>query len=299
MMFLLLSGYCFGWGKDGHRIVNRVAIQMLPTDIPKFLRGRHALDEIEYLGPEPDRWRSGEEANLEEASAPEHFIDLELADLAAPVGLPERRFDFLRQLSNAETRRPGSAPRLTPQSVGLLPWQADECFERLQTDMHEYRARVAAHRSLDGSEQAILYDAGLLGHYVADGSQPLHTTVNYNGWVEMPNPEGFTSSRGIHSQFETEFVHDNLHAADVSALVPAASRLLVSPFEDFLDYLRETHRQVTQVYRLEKQGGFTGSGTAESRSFTAERLAAGASMLRDMIYTAWVRSAAGSPVSLR
>jgi len=34
-----------------------------------------------------------------------------------------------------------------------------------------------------------------------------------------------------------------------------------------------------------------GSGTAESREFTAERLAAGASMLRDMIYSAWLESA--------
>ena len=32
-------------------------------------------------------------------------------------------------------------------------------------------------------------------------------------------------------------------------------------------------------------------GTAESREFTAKRLAAGASMLRDMIYTAWLDSA--------
>jgi dihydroorotate dehydrogenase len=38
-----------------------------------------------------------------------------------------------------------------------------------------------------------------------------------------------------------------------------------------------------------------GAGTAESREFTAERLAAGASMLRDMIYTAWLES--GKPVA--
>jgi hypothetical protein len=42
---------------------------------------------------------------------------------------------------------------------------------------------------------------------------------------------------------------------------------------------------------LDKAGGFAGAGTAESREFTAERLAAGASMLRDMIYTAWLESA--------
>ena len=48
---------------------------------------------------------------------------------------------------------------------------------------------------------------------------------------------------------------------------------------------------VEKVYQLEKAGGFVGAGSPESRDFTAERLAAGASMLRDMIYTAWVESA--------
>jgi len=49
------------------------------------------------------------------------------------------------------------------------------------------------------------------------------------------------------------------------------------------------------VYQLEKAGGFVGAGTPESRAFTAERLAAGASMLRDMILTAWVDSAQPVP----
>jgi hypothetical protein len=56
-------------------------------------------------------------------------------------------------------------------------------------------------------------------------------------------------------------------------------------------YLRHSATWVEKVYQLEKAGGFEGRGTAESRSFTAERLAAGASMLRDMIYTAWLQSA--------
>ena len=38
-----------------------------------------------------------------------------------------------------------------------------------------------------------------------------------------------------------------------------------------------------------------GAGTAESRAFTADRLAAGASMLRDLINAAWVES--GKPVN--
>jgi hypothetical protein len=60
-------------------------------------------------------------------------------------------------------------------------------------------------------------------------------------------------------------------------------------------YLRQTKTYVEQVYQLEKVGGFVGAGTPQSREFTAERLAAGASMLRDMIYAAWLESANPAP----
>ena len=280
----------FGWGSDGHKIVNRVAIETLPASMPAFLRTPQALDEIEYLGPEPDRWRSSAAPELSAAQAPEHFLDMELADVAAPDGLPEQRYDFLHDLDVAGRRYPDFADRLAPQKVGLLPWQVNEDFERLQVDMRDYRMLRAGHQDTYGAQLAILYDIGCLGHYVADGSQPLHTTINYNGWVESKNPEGFTRQHGIHSQFETEFVHNNLNAQDIQPLIPAA-RVLQMPFQEFLFYLQTTHRQVAQVYRFEKRGGFEGHGSAASRSFTAERLASGATMLRDMIYTAWAESA--------
>jgi hypothetical protein len=66
-------------------------------------------------------------------------------------------------------------------------------------------------------------------------------------------------------------------------------------FLSYVAYLRHTYSYVEKVYQLEKAGGFLGAGTAESREFTAERLAAGASMLRDMIYTAWLESAKPVP----
>jgi hypothetical protein len=59
--------------------------------------------------------------------------------------------------------------------------------------------------------------------------------------------------------------------------------------------LRHTGTYIEKVYQLDKAGGFTGAGTPESRDFTAERIAAGASMLRDMIYAAWVDSAQPVP----
>jgi hypothetical protein len=66
-------------------------------------------------------------------------------------------------------------------------------------------------------------------------------------------------------------------------------------FDSYVAYLRHTYTYVEKVYQLEKAGGFVGAGTTESRAFTAERLAAGASMLRDMIYTAWLESAKPVP----
>lgn len=294
LCFLLIAlsiPRAFGWGKDGHKMINRVAMEMLPGGPPAFLRTALAIDQVEYLGPEPDRWRSSAESELSATEAPDHFIDLEFADRAAPDGLPALRFDFIRDLYRAETEHPKLAAKFTPQRVGLLPWQANEDFERLREDMRTYRMRVTARQPTYGVEQAILYDAGLLGHYVGDGSQPLHTTIDYNGWVEAENPEDFTRRRGIHGRFETEFVQNNMHASDVRALVPAEPRILDSPFRDFVDYLRVSHARVAEVYRLDKRGGFDGAGTARSRSFTAERLAAGAAMLRDMIVTAWAQSA--------
>jgi hypothetical protein len=66
-------------------------------------------------------------------------------------------------------------------------------------------------------------------------------------------------------------------------------------FDSYVAYLRHSSTFVEKVYELEKAGGFIGAGTPESREFAAERLAAGASMLRDMIYTAWLDSAKPVP----
>jgi hypothetical protein len=143
-------------------------------------------------------------------------------------------------------------------------------------------------------EQAILFYAGWLGHYVGDGSMPLHTTIQYNGWTG-PNPNGYTTGHQIHSQFESSFVAANIHAPEVQAKMTPSKAIDGDIFSSYMAYLRHTYMFVEKVYQLDKAGGFVGAGTPDSREFTAERLAAGASMLRDMIYTAWLDSAKPVP----
>ena len=264
-------------------MINRLAASSLPAGVPAFLRSEVAVNEIEYLGPEPDRWRSTSEPELNAAQAPEHFIDLEPADALGP--LPRLRLDFEAKVFAAGER---------PEKIGLQPWEATEVWERLKAALREYRRLAAAGQDTRGAEAAAIFYAGWLGHYVGDGSQPLHTTIQYNGWVG-PNPNNYTTGRQIHWQFEGPFVAANLHEPEVRAKMTEAKAIEGDPFVSYVAYLRLSATYVEKVYQLEKVGGFAGAGTAESREFTAARLAAGASMLRDMIYTAWLESAKPVP----
>lgn len=276
---LVQSPLANAWGNDGHRIINRLAATSLPADAPAFFRAESVLNEIEYLGPEPDRWRSPAEPELSSAQAPEHFIDLEPADALGP--LPHKRFDFEAKVYAAGDR---------PDRIGLQPWQAIEVWDRLKAAMRQYRTMTANHEDTAPVEHAIEFYAGWLGHYVGDGANPLHTTIQYNGWTG-PNPNGYTTAHQIHYQFESPFISANIHLPDVSARMTAVKAIDGDMFDAYVAYLRVTATSVEKVYEFEKAGGFVGAGSADSRAFAAQRLAAGASMLRDMIYSAWLDSA--------
>ena len=287
---LLALQPAYGWGRDGHLMINRLAALYLPQDVPAFLRNGEAIDTIEYLGPEPDRWKNRAEEELSSTQSPDHFIDMEWADYAG--ALPKRRYDFIRALAAAQPAHPDIP--LTPEKVGMQPYQVEEVYERLKSTLRDYRRLVAANQDTRPAETAILFYAGWLGHYVGDASQPLHTTDKYNGWVG-PNPNGYTTEHKIHWQFEGPFVAANINSHEVAEKMSAAKVIDGDMFDAYVAYLRHTATYVEKVYQLEKAGGFVGKGSPESREFTAERLGAGASMLRDMIYTAWIRS--GDPVA--
>jgi hypothetical protein len=302
LISVLATQPAWAWGSDGHKLISRLAIQYLPADVPAFLRNGNALDTVEYLGPEPDRWRNRAEQELSDTQAPEHFIDMEWAVFAevpcaatapgcGPDGkmFPRKRYDFIRALAAAQPAHPGIT--LTPEKVGLQPWQVEEVWQRLKVDFREYRKLVAANQDTAPVQTAILFDCGWLSHYVADGSMPLHTSIQYNGWTG-PNPNGYTTEHKIHALFESINVAANIKPADVAPLV-AATQPTPIPDEwlQYLAYLNHTNTLVEKTYQLEKSGAFTGPGTPEGKAFTAERLAAGAIELRDLIASAWTHSA--------
>jgi hypothetical protein len=278
----------WSWGAEGHQYINRVAAQHIPTDMPRFLR--RAVTEITYLGPEPDRWRNPATIALKNAQEPDHFIDLERVAWLDPF--PPGRYEFYRKLYEHRAAATDHPDDYLPERVGLQPYIVMEIYGRLVSAFHQYRQLRDQHQPTAAVEHAIVFYAGWLGHYVADGSQPLHTTIHYNGWVG-PNPNGYTTEHTIHAQFESTYLAQNITARDFAGLVHAPERL-TDPFAQYLSYLRQSNKLVEKVYALDKVHAFAGKGSPEALDFVSQRLAAGAQMLLDLWYTAWLESASFS-----
>ena len=291
-LLCLQSASVFGWGNEGHEYINRIAAERIPAEMPRFLR--RAVAELTYLGPEPDRWRSPSEYALKDSQEPDHYIDLERVAWLDP--LPPGRYEFYRKLYEKRAATVDHPDDYLPERVGLQPYITMEVFGRLKAAFREYRHRREVHQPIAPVEHAIVFYAGWLGHYVADGSQPLHTTIRYNGWVG-PNPKGYTTEHGIHAKFESTYVAQNITAQQFAKLMHAPERL-ADPFADYVAYLRESNRQVEKVYVIEKAGGFTGKGSPEAFDFTTHRLAAGSQMLLNLWYTASLVSAASPETAL-
>jgi hypothetical protein len=266
------------WGELGHRLIGAAAAAALPAEMPGFFRA--AADQLSYLNPEPDRWRSRAERTLDPAmdaaTAPEHYIDME----RVPNGALDARdrFAYLDSLR---------AHNVDAAGAGLLPFRILELSQRLREEFRLWRAASDAHTK-EWIEARIVNDAGILGHYVADGSNPHHTTIHFDGWVG-DNPNGYTAARGFHARFESLFIQTHFTAGDLH--VDEAPRVFPSFRQAILEYLRESNKLVPRLYDLDKHASFDSTTTdANDKQFAAERLAAGARMLRDIWWTAWITS---------
>ncbi len=287
----LATTVAISWGNEGHMAVNKVAAQKVPADMPQVLKQQ--ADYVAYNGPEPDRWREKLESTLKYAQEPDHFMDMEYVGWMKE--LPKDRYLFIRAIYEHRIADPKDATDLMyPEKIGFQPYATVEVYDKLKVAFREYRKAQKEGRSTSEAERNIAYYAGWLGHYVADGANPLHTTKNYNGWTDA-NPNGYTTDKDIHWKMEGPLIGRILATGVTFDDLVGAPKKLDRPFEDYVAYLRESQTKVEQVYRLEKACGFEGNGTSEAREFLRQQLGRGAQMLLNMWYTAWVESAVEPP----
>ncbi len=276
---LLLPQGALAWGEHGHRLSGRAAATRLPKQMPEFFR--KAAAQLEYLNPEPDRWRSKTLVEMNEAFSYDHFLDLEMVPPAALEA--EDRYAYLTALSQAGLKE--------PEKAGLAPFRILELYERLRTEFHLWRnARDKSTRKW--IEQRIVYDAGVLGHYVSDAANPHHATVHYNGWAkDYPNPNGYTTDDTFHRRFETEFVQARVRLDDLLPSINPQPRVVSNPRAEVMAFFKNSNSLVERLYQLDKQTKFDAQTTSpEHKRFAVERLVAGAEMLRALWWTAWTTS---------
>ena len=280
----LIPTLALSYGDDGHRLINNAAALHIPSDMPGFLKANSA--QIVYEGPEPDRWRSNLEKPLEQSQAPDHFIDMEYVDWMKQF--PEDRYKFIAAIYEYRTAHP-EAKIPPPEKIGFQPYITIEVFDRLKVAFREYRHAKARNLPTAQAEANALFYAGWLGHYVGDGANPMHATIQYNGWVG-DNPKGYNTAHDIHYNFESGYVKANLASLQIENMVNAPKHL-DHPFEDYIAYLRTSQGLIEKLYAIDKECGFEGRGSADALQFEKQRLAAGAQMLVNLWYTAWVDSA--------
>ena len=315
---LLLTTQNIGaWGVRGHTLANLAAVEAIPQNGPAFLKAKKAY--IGHLGTIPDTWRSVAEPYLRISEDANHSWYTEGFDFMPEP--PRSRTEFILRVHDEYLRvrksDPERAKLLNIRYTGLQAYSIIEGYERVKAGMRLYRHvsdqgappfsnisslyrqispafhDAAQVRDMLGND--IAFYMGWLGHYVADAAMPLHDSIHHDGWVG-DNPKGYTRDPNIHGRFESEYV-DLIAAteADLLKYVPREVRYLEDPWQDTLNHSLEARNFVEDVYRLDLAGAFRDKDNREARELVYKRIAAGATFLRDLAYTAWIESAKPAP----
>jgi hypothetical protein len=289
-LVLWLSPALAAWGVTGHRVIARVAVATLPSDVPGFV-----TQQIDWIGVRsiaPDSYRAASEPFIKMEEDPSHEWHLEQVTFLNPI--PRSRVEFIQAVYD-EYRRlekidPARAALTNVRGTGLLPYTAIEVYERLKATFRTWRDQQAARQDTTFTELDAAFYIGWLSHYIADGAMPLHTSVHHDGWVG-DNPANYTRNGDLHWGFENDFVDlIALSDGDIQSRIGPA-HLVADPFTAILAHLDRSHQRVEQVYALEQRHAFADRSNSEARELVYTCTAAGATVLRDLIYTAWVTSA--------
>jgi len=311
LLLVVAAPLARAWDYEGHRLVNQLALAGLPSDFPDFVQNPSAAERIAFLAGEPDRWKNVADLPLRHENNPDHYLDLEQLGWAGldPATVSPLRYQFALAFAAGRATHPDTFPAIDPlkdvdhtrEWPGFLPWTIAEYFGRLKSAFSYLRAYAqggGTATEIANAQSNIIYLMGVMGHFVGDGAQPLHDTVNHNGWVEA-NPHGYTTDSRFHAWIDGGFIaragiriNTLLPRARPAQVLPvAASAGATDPmFANVMRYLVAQNARVAPLYALEKAGKLKGDGSpgdAEGRAFIEEQLLRGGEMLGSIWLTAY------------
>ena len=136
VLLVFAPGPAFGWGATGHEFASGVGAEILPDEIPAFVRQPDVVAEIAVLGRELDRSKGSGDPHDKERDAG-HFVSLDDARRAGGVlaldRLPPTReaYDTILRTRN-----------LTQYSAGCLPYSIVDGWQQIRMGFACRRAIV-------------------------------------------------------------------------------------------------------------------------------------------------------------
>jgi hypothetical protein len=159
------------WDSATHRAIARLAVEALPASPLKSALS-HNEAALELHSVEPDSVLKKEYGKAEERR---HYINIEWFGSDPWTALNPDLNKMRRRFTDRTMNR-----------AGTLPWTIEAVSDQL----------ASAWRG--GDCDAVLRLSGYLAHYVGDASQPLHSTIHYDGYAR---------DRGIHARIELAVDH--------------------------------------------------------------------------------------------
>lgn len=158
------------WGYDGHRRINYLASMQLKGPFGQFLKNNS--DPLKWYAVAPDYNK-----DIDSQEFHRHFIDTDYYDVYPFTKIPRNYEDLVSRYGEDKIRK-----------YGIAPWTINETCERIIDLLKKNQFEKA------------IYNMGVVGHYIADLHNPLHTIINYNGQ--------FTGNDGVHKRWEHRLVDE-------------------------------------------------------------------------------------------
>jgi hypothetical protein len=260
---LFLFNTAYGWGDKGHALIARKAVELLPEEMNNF---KEWGEYIEDHSSDPDK-RKKEDPTED----PKHYIDI----------------DYYREFRNGEMIYDkeiltGIYGDSIVTEYGVLPWATVEAYNSLVQALK------------DRNRDRILIYASDLAHYVADGHQPMHTVLNYDGQ--------HSGQKGIHARYEIHMVDRYLDELE-NAFYKQSPFVVEDPLKYVFHYITTANIISESVFHSDLVAyGQTGSWDSDdyykilwfrTKYITSQQMNNAAKALASLIYTAW--NNAGKP----
>jgi S1/P1 Nuclease len=264
IILLLPIGFIYSWGEKGHAVINAKAVALLPQEMDSFKIWKDYL--AEHASDADIRRKT------DKTEAPRHYIDIDFYKEFLSGKMVENKDELISKYGDS-----------TVTAKGILPWATLQTLNNLTEAFKEK------------NRDKILIYAADLGHYVADGHQPMHTTENYNGQL--------TGQKGVHFRYEVTMV--DKHINTLEQITDSSNVDYIStPLNFIFNYISNANSVNVVLLDADKLA-HEEAGSTESDDYyrifwfrtgyvTKMQFKTAEEDLASLLYTAWVN--AGKPI---